>query len=436
MELPVSRLDLRRASPGQPLPAGVRQALEGVFQASFGEVRVHVGPEAPALGALAFTVGSAVHFAPGHYDPHSARGLRLLGHELTHVLQQRRGRVVNPFGAGVAIVHEPALEAEAERMGLRAAQMAPLPAPRPVSSVKASPVSPRSPVSPISPVSPVSPVAPISLRSPVAPRSGRPAIQPYRPAGMPLRPSPVRPVRGHGCVLQRMEKKPPEENFPFKIDEEPKLYDEFSILELSQFAPRLLENSEHKYTQTVRESTSNSHYAMIFLNDENLHASFYPSNPESDPFNQNYSDQVKENLTQEDVRQFNQEVAQDDDAFYGLTFNQFHITVGNEKKAQKNAHFFFNLSGDLIPGPSKTSSLKKQKKAYRKLGEKEREDLDRFHDVLMRPIRLIRKRKKKKLDRDFKRLIQYGRLTMNRTTGGPPTLAERAARSYFRNHLK
>ena len=40
------------------------------------------------------------------------------------MVQQRAGRVRNPLGAGVAVVQDPALEAEAERMGLRAASAA------------------------------------------------------------------------------------------------------------------------------------------------------------------------------------------------------------------------------------------------------------------------------------------------------------------------
>ena len=39
-------------------------------------------------------------------------------------MQQRAGRVRNPLGSGVAVVQDPALEAEAERMGLRAASAA------------------------------------------------------------------------------------------------------------------------------------------------------------------------------------------------------------------------------------------------------------------------------------------------------------------------
>jgi ribosomal protein S18 acetylase RimI-like enzyme len=104
---------------GQPLPAIVLQRMEEFFGTSFVDVRVHVGPQAASIGALAFTMGTDLYFAPGQYDPHSAHGQRLLGHELAHVVQQRAGRVRNPLGGGVAVVQDPALEAEAERMGTR-----------------------------------------------------------------------------------------------------------------------------------------------------------------------------------------------------------------------------------------------------------------------------------------------------------------------------
>jgi hypothetical protein len=106
---------------GQPLPEAVRQKMEQVFGARFGDVRVHVGTQAAALGAHAFTQGSHIHFAPGRYDPTSPHGQRMLGHELAHVVQQRAGRARNPFGSGVAVVHDSALEAEAERLSLRIA---------------------------------------------------------------------------------------------------------------------------------------------------------------------------------------------------------------------------------------------------------------------------------------------------------------------------
>lgn len=107
---------------GQPLQDGVRHDMERFFGTSFANVRVHTGPQALAIGALAFTHGPNLYFAPGHYNASTARGRQLLGHELAHVVQQRSGRVPNPFGSGIAIVHDRGLEAEAERLGLLAAR--------------------------------------------------------------------------------------------------------------------------------------------------------------------------------------------------------------------------------------------------------------------------------------------------------------------------
>src|SRR5579862_1824576 len=94
--------------------------MESALGANFSDVRIHVGSEAAAIGAIAFTWGSDIHFAPGQYNPHTSNGQFLLGHELAHVVQQRAGRVSNPFGNGVAVVQDHALEAEADQMGHRA----------------------------------------------------------------------------------------------------------------------------------------------------------------------------------------------------------------------------------------------------------------------------------------------------------------------------
>jgi hypothetical protein len=118
---------LRPPGMGQRLPDLVQRKMESFFGADFSGVRIHVGPEAPSIGALAFTVGSDVYFAPGHFNLSSQYGQRLLGHELTHVVQQRSGRVRNPFKYGVAVVQDAALEAEAERMGVQAASSTPAP---------------------------------------------------------------------------------------------------------------------------------------------------------------------------------------------------------------------------------------------------------------------------------------------------------------------
>src|SRR5215813_14360706 len=115
------QVPLRQKSGGLPLPSEVRTKMETAFGADFSDVRVHIGHEATSLGAIAYTWGTNIHFAPGQYNPHTLQGQKLLGHELWHVLQQKSGRVRNPFGGGVAVVQDHALEAEADRMGVKAA---------------------------------------------------------------------------------------------------------------------------------------------------------------------------------------------------------------------------------------------------------------------------------------------------------------------------
>lgn len=118
---PVPDGQLRIIGHGKPLESGIRARMERFFGADLSGVRVHEGPAASAMGALAFTLGDTLHFSPGSYDPSTREGVELLGHELTHVLQQREGRVHNPYGQGVAIVQDPGLEAEADAMGRKLA---------------------------------------------------------------------------------------------------------------------------------------------------------------------------------------------------------------------------------------------------------------------------------------------------------------------------
>jgi hypothetical protein len=120
------QVPLRPKSGGQPLPDQVRAKMETAFGMDFSDVRVHIGQEASSIGAIAYTWGTNIHFAPGQYNPHTIQGQKLLGHELWHVVQQKSGRVSNPFGSGVAVVQDHALEAEADRMGVKAA-MTPIP---------------------------------------------------------------------------------------------------------------------------------------------------------------------------------------------------------------------------------------------------------------------------------------------------------------------
>ncbi len=82
---------------GAPLGEGERSFFESRFGVDFSQVRVHTGAAAEetarALNAQAFTLGRDVVFGAGRYSPGTDEGMRLMAHELTHVVQQNGGDV-------------------------------------------------------------------------------------------------------------------------------------------------------------------------------------------------------------------------------------------------------------------------------------------------------------------------------------------------------
>jgi hypothetical protein len=102
---------------GLPVPEEVRRRAEELLGENLSDVRIIVTAQVEQLGARAFTSGSRIYVTPREYQPGSERWLQLLGHELAHVVQQRRGQARNPHGHGVVSVRDAALEAQAERAG-------------------------------------------------------------------------------------------------------------------------------------------------------------------------------------------------------------------------------------------------------------------------------------------------------------------------------
>jgi len=106
-------------STGEPLDVLTRTAFEHGFGEGFADVRVHKGvpaaASARAVGALAYTVGNHMVFGDGRYAPETDAGRRLLGHELTHVVQQRASGSERPSLLSIGAPDDPA-EAEADRV--------------------------------------------------------------------------------------------------------------------------------------------------------------------------------------------------------------------------------------------------------------------------------------------------------------------------------
>ncbi len=96
---------------GRPLAGPVRSFLEPRLGAGLGDVRVHDGPDAAAaaerVSARAFTLGADIVFGAGEHSPETPGGMRLLAHEVGHVLQQRAGGHDPECRSGTVIQRQP-----------------------------------------------------------------------------------------------------------------------------------------------------------------------------------------------------------------------------------------------------------------------------------------------------------------------------------------
>jgi hypothetical protein len=131
-ELPVASRIVHEVlvSPGRPLGERLRHELEPQFGHDFSGVRVHDDARADescrAVGAAAYTVGEHIAFAEGRFRPVSREGRRLLGHELAHVVQQAGAPVAGDTHDLAIMPPDAAQEREADRVGERLLQGAPI----------------------------------------------------------------------------------------------------------------------------------------------------------------------------------------------------------------------------------------------------------------------------------------------------------------------
>lgn len=117
----VPDVDVPRRRGGWSLPVQMRSRLERSFRTDLSSIRVVEDDSAADLDALAYTRGADIVMAPGHYQPHSGSGRRLIAHEIVHSIQQRAGRVkADDDGLGLPVNRDRELESEADRLGRRA----------------------------------------------------------------------------------------------------------------------------------------------------------------------------------------------------------------------------------------------------------------------------------------------------------------------------
>lgn len=104
---------------GEPLRDPTRTFMETALGTRLDQVRVHTGQQAEimsqTLGAEAFTYGRNIYFNADRYAPDTARGRKLLTHELVHTIQQ--GFHDQPISGDVPVSRpEDSSEQQAERV--------------------------------------------------------------------------------------------------------------------------------------------------------------------------------------------------------------------------------------------------------------------------------------------------------------------------------
>ncbi|MCB9234973.1 MAG: DUF4157 domain-containing protein [Bacteroidia bacterium] len=114
----------RKESSENGLPENVQGKMENSLGSDFSNVNIHENSNSASdMGALAYTQGNDVHFAPGQFKPDTRSGQELIGHELTHVVQQREGNIKPTTEVnGQGVNNDKGLEAEADSMGAKAAR--------------------------------------------------------------------------------------------------------------------------------------------------------------------------------------------------------------------------------------------------------------------------------------------------------------------------
>jgi hypothetical protein len=106
------------------MPVELKNKMENSFGTNFSDLSIHTNSSAAKnIGALAYTKGSDVHFAPGQFNPSTQKGQELIGHELAHVVQQRQGGVKPTVQKkGIAVNNDKTLEKEADDVGAKASR--------------------------------------------------------------------------------------------------------------------------------------------------------------------------------------------------------------------------------------------------------------------------------------------------------------------------
>jgi hypothetical protein len=112
---------LMRDNVSTNLDPSVRRRVAPILGGDPGDVRIHTGEKAQkaadALGARAFAMGSSdIYFGRGEYAPHTAEGMGVLVHELTHTMDEDVGAALSAGDAAGSPAEAKAEAKEVEAM--------------------------------------------------------------------------------------------------------------------------------------------------------------------------------------------------------------------------------------------------------------------------------------------------------------------------------
>jgi hypothetical protein len=106
-----------QAGATHPFPRSIRNEIGLFFGIDASRLRLGIRPGLEALGVAAVASRSEVYFSEPRFDPSSAAGRFLLGHEIAHVVQSRNGALQAHASVDAGFAFSTELEMQADTIG-------------------------------------------------------------------------------------------------------------------------------------------------------------------------------------------------------------------------------------------------------------------------------------------------------------------------------
>jgi len=108
-------IDLGSSGRSLQLPEVLRERVQSQFGFSPESIRMKESSQVADFGAKAMAQGNIISFAPGKFDPYTESGQSLIGHELSHIVQQAKGLGSNIESSNIH--YDPSSESASDTAG-------------------------------------------------------------------------------------------------------------------------------------------------------------------------------------------------------------------------------------------------------------------------------------------------------------------------------